>query len=195
MFRWWAAVRIGVFGFVFASYSSAALGADPLTLFLLRMLRDQVLSSAIESGVTASQQPRKPETAAAARPAPPPTEGQWLKGLIDESFIHLGTQQREDLHASLMKILADPGNAAVRSDILAEFTRQAITTRDANQRLSRLSEADMKVIAAEARGEFERLPPEQRRQLMQALQHGVPGMPRALHELMMAEFASVPQAR
>jgi len=67
--------------------------------------------------------------------------------------------------------------------------------RDAQRYLALLSEADMKLIAAEARAEFEKLPLEQRRQMMQALQHGVPGMPRELNDKMLAEFNSVPQAR
>jgi len=121
-----------------------------------------------------------------------PAEGQWLKGLIDESFVHLGAGQREELHASLMKMLGDPKYEPVRADIITEFTRQAVAMRDAHRQLSRLSESDMKVVAAEARLEFQRLPPEQRQQLLQALQHGVPGMPRELHELMLAEFANVP---
>lgn len=195
MFRRLPVIRIAVFGLVLAFYAPAVMAMEPLTLFLLRMLRDQALSTAIEAGVTSSQQAPKPESAS-PRPAPvPPTEGQWLKGLIDESFIHLSVQQREQLHASLMKMLGNPKNEAARSEIITEFTRQALATRDAHRQLSRLSESDMRVVAAEARVEFERLPSEQRQQLVQALQHGVPGMPRALHDLILAEFASVPAVR
>jgi hypothetical protein len=194
--RWQRAILFTLLGLTLASASMPALAADPLVLFLLRMMRDQIVSSAIEAGVEKSQQPSKPEVATVAPPAPrPSTEGQWLKGLIDESFIHLTPQQREELHASLTKMLADPRNAPMRAEIVSEFTRQAIAVRDAHRQLSRLSEPDMKVIAAEARVEFQRLPPDERQQLVRALQHGVPGMPRALHELMLAEFASVPSAR
>jgi hypothetical protein len=184
-----------VAGLALAGIASPAAAADPLTLFLLRMLRDQVISRAIEAGVSASQsQPQaKPEVPVPSR-EPVPPEGQWLRGLIDESYAHLNAQQREELHASLMRILADPKNAAVRADIIAEFTRQSIAMRDAHRQLSRLSESDMKTIAVEARQEFERLPPEQRQQLMQALRQGVPGVPRALHDMMMAEFSSVSAA-
>lgn len=172
------------------SCPAPAQAADPFTLFILRMLRDQSVSSAIESGTTASQQPSKP---AVAVPAPlPPSEGEWLKNLIDESFIHLGPQQREELFLSLQKMLNDPKNQAMRADILAEFTRQAVAMRDAHRYLSRLSEDDMRRVAVEARAEFEKMTPEERRQMMQALQHGVPGMPRALNEMMLAEFNSVP---
>ena len=196
MFRWRQPI-ISVFaGLIFCSISSAAMAADPFTLFILRMLRDQVISSGIEAGFTPSPQASRPASAAAALPAPQPvTEGQWLKGLIDDSFIHLGPQQRDELHASLQKMLSDPKNAEVRADIIAEFTRQAVAMRDAHRHLARLSEADMKLVAAEARAEFEKLPLDQRQQLMLALQHGVPGMPPALNDMMLAEFNSVPQAR
>ena len=185
-----------IVGLVLFSGTASALAADPLTLIILRMLRDQSISSAIESGSTSSPQDSKPARAAAAVPAPrPPTEGQWLKALIDESFTHLGPQQREELQASLQKMLNDPKNEAERADIIAEFTRQAIAMRDAHRYLALLSEADMKLIAAEARAEFEKLPQDQRRQMMQALQHGVPGMPRVLNDMMLAEFNSVFTAR
>ena len=195
MTNWFPTLRVALLGLVLSCISSAAIAADPLTLFLLRMLRDQAISATIES---VTQQPAQPQLA----PRPPSVavpqtspEGTWLKGLIDDSFLHLGPAQREELHASLQKMLADPRNAAVRSEIMAEFTRQAMAMRDAHRHLSRLSENDMRRIAEDARGEFERLSPDQRKQLLQALQQGVPGMPRALHDMILAEFASVPAGR
>ena len=198
MFRFWSVVRVTLVGAIFASWSAAAVAADPLTLFLLRMLRDQVISTSIQAGVESAQERSKSESAAAAVPRavpPPATEGQWLKGLIDESFVHLGPQQREELHASLMRLLNDPKNESVRPLIISEFTGQAIAIRDAHRALSRLSEADMKVIVANARREYERLPSEQRQQMLQVLQHGVPGMPRTLNDLMLAEFSSAAAPR
>ncbi|MBI3043219.1 MAG: hypothetical protein HYY78_10395 [Betaproteobacteria bacterium] len=196
MVRWGLAVRIAASGLVLAACASTAMAADPFVLFLLRMIRDQTVSSAIESGVTSAQQKPKPPSAA---PAPlvsqPPSDGQWLRALIDESFVHLSARQREELHASLARILADPNNAAHRSTIIAEFTAQAVAMRDAHRQLSRLSDSDMRQIAAEARAEYARLPQAQREQLLQALQDGVPGMPRALHDLMLAEFNNVPADR
>jgi len=180
-----------------AVWCTAAVAADPLVIFLLRMLRDQVISSAIESGVEAAQERSKQAAAASVAPRavpPPATEGQWLRGLVDESFVHLSAQQREELHASLMRILNDPKHAAARATIITEFTRQAIAMRDAHRQLSRLSAQEMQAIATEARREYEQLPAEQRLQMLQVLQHGVPGMPRALNDVMLAEFsAAVPR--
>jgi len=182
-----------------AIWCAAAVAADPLVIFLLRMLRDQVISSAIESGVEAARRESKAvgiPPVAAPRTAPPAaTEGQWLRGLVDESFVHLSAQQREELHASLMRILNDPKHAAARATIITEFTRQAIAMRDAHRQLSRLSAQEMQAIATEARREYEQLPAEQRQQMLQVLQHGIPGMPRALNDVMLAEFSAAAPRR
>jgi hypothetical protein len=184
-------------GFLCAGWFGAACAIDPLVLFLLRMVRDSAISAAIERGVEASREKSRPEDQAAALPrlAPlPATEGQWLRTLIDESFVHLTSGQREELYASLTRMLNDPRHVELRSAILAEFTGQAIAMRDAHRRLSGLTPDQMKDIAVEARREYERLPAEQRRQMLQVLQHGIPGMPRTLNDLMLAEFGAAAPA-
>lgn len=192
MFQMRRVVRAIIAGLIFATCSTAAQAADPLVLFILRMLRDQVISSGIQTGVEASQEKSKPVAPIVMPRGAPQADDPWLRGLIDESFGHLNSQQREELYASLMKMLNDPKNEAMRSTIIAEFTAQAIALRDAHRQLSRLSVTDMRTIAAEARREYERLPPDQRQQMLQVLQYGIPGMPRALNDLMLAEFGGVP---
>ena len=170
---------------------TAAAAVDPLVLFLLRMIRDTAISSALQAGVESATAKPESQPVAIPRLAPlPQSEGQWLRGLIDESFIHLSTGQRDELHASLTKTLNDPRYAQSRSAILAEFTGQAIALRDAHMRLAGLTPDQMRAIAVEARREYERLPAPQREQMLQVLQHGIPGMPRTLNEMMLAEFGS-----
>ena len=172
-------------------WCSTAAAIDPLVLFLLKMIRDSVISSAIEAGVDAMGQPAKPANPLAVLPQriqPPAPEGQWLKALIDESFLHLSSAQRDELHISLMRILNDPRYLESRGMMLAEFTRQAIAMRDAHRQLAGLSPEQMKVIAVEARREYERLPADQRQHMLTILQHGIPGMPRTLNDVMLAEF-------
>lgn len=192
MFQVRRVVRAIIAGLIFATCSTAAQAADPLVLFILRMLRDQAISSGIQAGVESSQEKSKPAAPIVMPRGAPQADDPWLRGLIDESFVHLNSQQREELYASLMKMLNDPKNEAMRSPIIAEFTAQAIALRDAHRQLSRLSVTDMRTIAAEARREYERLPPDQRQQMLQVLQYGIPGMPRALNDLMLAEFGGVP---
>jgi hypothetical protein len=184
-----AAVLIGT---MCMGWFTAATAIDPLVLFLLRMIRDSAISSAVQAGVeSATAKPAPQSVAAIPRLAPlPQNEGQWVKGLIDESFIHLSSAQREELYASLMRTLNDPRYAQSRSAILAEFTGQAIALRDAHRRLAGLTPDQMRAIAVEARREYARLPAPQREQMLQVLQHGIPGMPRTLNEMMLAEFSS-----
>jgi hypothetical protein len=198
MLRTRLSVRTAIAALLFLLCAPAAWAVDPFTLFLLRMLRDQVVSSSIEAGVDAGQKGPGSDNPLASRllePSPQSLEGQQLKATIDESFVHLGAQQRAELHASLMGILNDPKNASMREAILAEFNAQAQSLRASHRLLSQLSESDMRAVTADARTEYVKLPGDQRRLLLQALQQGVPGMPRTLQDMMLAEFSSVPAAR
>jgi hypothetical protein len=192
----WLSVRTAIAALLFLMFAPTAWAADPFTLFLLRMLRDQVVSSSIEAGVDAGQKRPGLDEAFASRALAPTQsfESEQLKATIDDSFVHLGTQQRNELHASLMGILNDPKNALMREAILAEFNAQAQSLRTSHRMLSQLSESDMRTVAAEARAEYAKLPVDQRRLLMQALQRGVPGMPKTLQNMMLTEFNGVPAA-
>lgn len=196
MSRFGSGLAVLLVGAMCAGWCGTAAALDPIVLFLLKMIRDSVASSAIEAGVDASQKPATPAPIDSyPRLTPPPPEGQWLRSLIDESFAHLSSAQRDELHLSLMRILNEPRYAESRGMILAEFTQQAIATREAYRQLAGLSANQMKSIAVEARREYERLPADQRQQMLQVLQHGIPGMPRTLNDVMLAEFSSAGPAR
>jgi hypothetical protein len=59
----------------------------------------------------------------------------------------------------------------------------------------RLNETEMRRIAVEAGAALARLPADQRLQVVQALQSGISGMPRALGEQLLAEFRGNAAAR
>jgi hypothetical protein len=191
-------LRLALIGAIFASWSSATFAVDPLVLFLLKMLRDQAISSTLEAGYDAARDAYDAPLAGAPTPAPtlaPPipragNEEQWLTEVIDQSFLHLSPQQRAELHASFLKIVNDPANAAQRAVLIAQFTIQATRLRDAHRILSQLSDADMRGLVAQARHEYQKLPAEQRAQMLQVLRRGIPGVPQALNEMMLAEFGS-----
>jgi hypothetical protein len=191
-------LRLALIGAIFASWSTASFAVDPLVLFLLKMLRDQVISSAVEAGYDAARDAydAPPVVAPLVVPGMPPSlppgasEGERLQALIDQSFIHLTPRQRAELYASFMKIVNDQANAAQRQVLIAQFTIQANKLRDAHRILSQLSDADMRGIVAQARREYEKLPAEQRAQMLQVLRRGIPGVPQALNEMMLAEFGS-----
>lgn len=177
-------------GLLLGLFAPPASAADPFTLFVLRMLRDQAITSALEAGVSPSRPAVKPGPAAPYSPQPS-AESLQLRRLIDDSFTHLDARQRDELHASLMRMLSDPKNEPMRAEIVGVFTGQAVAMREAHRHLARLTEADLRLIALEARSEFARLSPEERQQMMQALRHGVPGMPAALNDLLLSEFNAV----
>lgn len=190
-------LRLALIGAIFASWSTASFAIDPLVLFLLKMLRDQVISSSLEAGYDAAREAYNappvfvPPAVLGMPPSLPPgaTESERLTALIDESFIHLTPQQREELYGNLMKIVNDPGNAAQRQVLIAQFTIQANNLRDAHRILGQMSDADMRGVVAQARREYEKLPAEQREQMLQVLRRGIPGVPRSLSEMMLAEFS------
>ena len=191
-------LRLALIGVFFASWSTASFGIDPLVLFLLKMLRDQVITSAMEAGYEAAKDAYEaplvvvPPVVPGMPPSLPPgaTESERLRALIDESFVHLTPQQRGELYASFMKIVNDPANAAQRQVLIAEFTIQANNLRDAHRILGQMSDADMRGVVAQARREYEKLPAEQREQMLQVLRRGIPGVPRSLNEMMLVEFSS-----
>ena len=184
-------VRRGVFiTLLLATVSAPAHAADPLTLYLLKMLRDQMATSVLESAVNSMPSPAKPPVSSALVGVYGVTEEQ-LRMLVDAGFVHLTATQRAEIHASLMNMLADPKNALARPLIIEELALQASAVRGAHERLSTLTAAEKRVIAADARAEYERLPALERGQLLQLLQARVAPIPRDLNDLILAEFSNV----
>jgi len=177
-----------------AAVVTPAHAAEPLTLFLLKMLRDQLATSALESAFNSMQSSVEKPT------APPALVGVYgvseaqLRGLIDEGFVHLTQAQRAAVYASLMRMLADPRNALARPLIIEELAQQASAVRVAHERLAALTPAQKRAIAADARSEYERLQPQERDQLVQLLQARVAPIPQDLNDLILAEFTAVAAA-
>lgn len=176
--------------------STAAVALEPVLILVLRMLRDQAISTSIERGVgVMRQQPSEPQRPFGYALASPPiesgTEEQRLRVLIDESFLHLSASQRDSVFAGMQKILRDPQYSASKSQIVAEFSMKARAVRDGYRGLENLSQADKRALATQARQEFSRLPVAERRQMMEVLQSGVLPLPRDLGALMLAELNAV----
>ena len=163
--------------------------AEPITLYLLKMLRDQMATSAIEAVDSAQSPPRKPLPSSALAGVYGVNEAQ-LRALIDAGFVHLTSRQRAEVYDSLMSMLADPRNAAAKPLIIEELAQHASAVRGAHERLAALTTAEKRAIAVDARAEYERLPAEERNQLMQLLKARVAPIPRDLNDLILAEFAA-----
>lgn len=171
-------------------WASSAVAADPLTLILLRMLRDQVISRSIEAAATPSapaapqsQQPRVMPL------APFDIEDSRLKALIDEGFLHLAPSQRQEIFLSVKKLLEDPKNRAARPVIIEELAVKASMVRQAHEQLNSLSRSQKQAIVLQAREEYERLDADERLQMVEVLKAGIVPIPRDLSEMMLAEFS------
>lgn len=183
-------VRRGVFITLLLAQAAAPLhaqAAEPLSLYLLRMLRDQAISKGIEAAVTSV-------------PVPPPapltnvygiTEEQ-LRGLIDVGFVHLTSGQRAAIYSSLTRMLADPQNALARPLMIEELAVQASVVRGTLERLAALTPAEKRAIVADARAEYARLPDAERGQLVQLLQARVAPIPRDLNDQILAALTGAP---
>ena len=186
-------VRRGVFITLLSAVVMApAHAAEPLTMFLLKMLRDQMASSALESAVNGMSSAAVQPPAASALAGVYGVSEEQLRALIDTGFVHLTAAQRAEVYASLTRMLADPKNALARPLIIEELAQQASAVRGAHERLAALTAAEKRAIATDARAEYERLPPGERDQLRQMLQAGMAPIPRDLNDLILAEFTAAP---
>jgi len=181
MQRHWRGVFITL---LFTAVVAPAHAAEPLTLFLLNMLRDQIVSSSPES------------PAEGTLSAPAALQGVYgiseaqLRALIDTGFVHLTPSQRAEIYVSLTQMLADPKNALARPMIIQELAEKAAAVRGAHERLSALTLVEKQVIAADAQAEYERLAPDERVQLLRLLQSRMTPIPRDLSDLILAEFTA-----
>ena len=113
-----------------------------------------------------------------------------MRTLIDESFLHLTRTQRDAVFAGMQKILNDPQHAQSKPLIIAEFTLKAHSVRDSYRSLDRLTNAEKRALAAQAKEEFRRLPADERQQMREVLQSGMLPLPRDLNAIMLSEFNS-----
>ncbi len=190
------ALRALVLAAVLTGAAPAAQAVDPIVLFLLKMLRDQIITTVADAAVREALKP-PPEPEFGYRPlyvAPRfagATEPERIRNLIDESFTDLSAAERRQVYDGLMAVLDDPANAGQRDALLAEFTQTATTVRLAREALGKLSDADRQRILDGARAEFRRLSPDQRTEMLALLRGGHAPLPRAFSAELAAALESV----
>ncbi len=170
--------------------SAPAHALDPLTLILLRLVRDKVISTGLESAVE-----RAGKASIAVAPStsglPMGLNDSRLRRLIDEGFIHLSYEQRGEVFDSVRRILMDPANAADGPGIVADLALKAAGVRQAIESISRLSPARKREIAREAGEEYGRLPAETRDDFTAVLRKRVVPLPDDLNAQILAEIDRV----
>ena len=175
-----------------ALWPAVGFAAEPLTLLLIHIIRQQIESAVEDAIETARREQERPVLI--IPPAPYDLDDQKLKALIDEGFIYLSSAQREEVFVSMKRILSDPNNAALKPMLVQELAVKASAARQAHERLANLSSTEKKALAVQARDEYEKLPPQERQQMIRVLQSGIAPLPRDLNDMILAEFDSVPSA-
>jgi hypothetical protein len=175
-----------------ALWPSVSFAAEPLTLLLIHIIRQQI-ESAVEDAIENARRERE-RPVLVIPPAPYDLDDQKLRALIDEGFVHLSSAQRDEVFTSVKRILTDPDNAALRPMLVQELAVKASAVRQAHERLANLSHGEKKALAVQARGEYEKLTSEERQQMIRVLQAGIAPLPRDLNEMILAEFSNVPPA-
>jgi signal transduction histidine kinase len=197
----WRILASRVAGAVLLAVLAAPAAADPITLILLRILRDQLITRSLE----AAWDQRAPSAVASVptslfTPAPAslfaPTHvenlnDQQIRQLIDDGFVHLSLAQRDEVYADVQRILSDPEHAVSRRAIVEELATKALAVRQSHDMLRQLSAAQKQLAAEQARTEYAKLPLEERQQIVQLLRTGTVPIPRDLSEAILAEFATV----
>jgi hypothetical protein len=162
--------------------ATPARALDPLSLIVLRMLRDHVISSQLEAAFAPGE---------AQHPAPSMQKyPRDLKGLVDQGFPHLDAGQRRAVHDRLSEMMNDPQHAAQRDLILNEFIRGASAARRAHQTLATLTDEQKRTIAVEAAAAYRGKEPEALQEAIGLLRSSAVPIPSDLRELMLAEFTA-----
>ncbi|MDX1375393.1 MAG: hypothetical protein R3357_07530 [Burkholderiales bacterium] len=170
--------------------ASPARAFDPMLSFLFGMAREIMYEAYLNS--------RKPP-APNAEPLPavyPGTmvEPRKLREMIDESFVYLSERRREEIFQALHDEIIKPENAAVRASMIAYFTEHALAVRMVMERLSKLSEGEMRELSAHFAARARALPAEDREQLRKVLQEGLLPVPPDLNQKLVLAIAEIPRA-
>lgn len=186
--------RRSLLGLLLLVWCSGSFAVEPLTLFLLRLLRDQIVSSSAQTAIEGMQREYEGRKMIALPLPPYVLEDRKLRTLIDEGFVHLTAAQREEVFSGVRRGLADPKNAHLQPLIIQELALKASAVRQAHEQLNNLSYSEKKAIAGQAREEYAGMSSGERLQMIQALQSGMAPIPRDLNDMILAEFGRVPAA-
>jgi hypothetical protein len=180
-------LRRGVlFTLLFAGAVTPA-AADPILLFLIGIAREMAVSHIGKSLVAGARAPEIGPDMARVYPGTS-VEPDYLRRLIDDSFLYLGDAQRKEIFDSLHEALSNPKNAAVRGAMIQYFAEKALTVRAAQVKLSQLSWREKEILADDFRKEITALSAEERTELGELLRGGLLPVPTDLNQLLLTAF-------
>jgi hypothetical protein len=170
-------------------FASPARAFDPFTMIIFGIARE-IMYEAFQN----SQRPRPPNE----QPLPevyPGTmvEPRKLREMIDESFFYLSERRRSEIFLAFHEELLKPKNALVRASMIQYFTERAYAVRSAIDRLSKLTEPELRQLTTQFAAQARALSPEERMQLRKVLDEGLLPVPPDLNRMLVAAVAEIPQ--
>ena len=168
------------FAFLLA-FAWPAHAVEPILMFLVGFARN-LADSAPSAPRAAEPAPPVPATVYAGTSVEPAI----LKRLIDDSFLYLTAEQRDEIFQSLHAELMKPGNFAVRAPMIEHFMHQALQVRAAQMRLAGLSQQQKQRLVDEFRQVLKSMPEEEVGKLRLALEKRLLPVPADLNQLLLA---------
>src|SRR4051812_41750824 len=158
---------------------STSVRADPLLMFLFSVAKEVVGSAASRYANSVRKQVEVPSTMYPGTTVEPAV----LHRLIQDSFLYLSEDRRDEIFEALNAELLKPANAAIRAPLIEHFAERALQVRAAQLRLAQLSTDQKKVLAQEFRQEVKDLPEEDLGPLRKAVESGLLPVPADLNQL------------
>jgi hypothetical protein len=164
---------------------------DPVTMILFGIARE-IMYEAFEN----SLKPRAPSQEPLPQVYPGTmVEPRKLREQIDESFFYLSERRRAEIFQAFHEELIKPKNALVRASMIQYFSERAYAVRSAIDRLSKLTEPEMRAVTAQFATQVLEMKPEDRKQLRKVLDEGLLPVPPDLNRMLVAAVRDIPQTQ
>lgn len=180
-------LREGVLFTLFFAGFAAPAQADPLLMFLFSVAREMVVDHATRPR-QAAVEPEQPMPDWSKVYPGTSVEPEHMRQLIDDSFLYLSRDQRQEIFDSLNAALLNPKNAAVRGSMIEYFAEKALTVRAAQLQLARMPWSEKQRLAEEFKSEVAALSAEDQKQVGELLRSGLLPVPGDLNQLLLAAF-------
>lgn len=183
-------LRGGIFFALIFAFALPARAADPILMFLLgfaKNIMERQIREALNAPVPAEPMPDLGKTYPGTT-----VEPAIVRRLIDDSFLYLSEDQRQEIFESFNKALLNPRNAAIRGQMIEHFAHKALAIRAAQLRLAQLSYREKQMLADEFKEEMAGIPDAELALLRGVLEKGLLPVPMDLNQLFLASLETRP---
>jgi hypothetical protein len=170
-------------------FASPARAFDPFTMIIFGIARE-IMYEAFQNSQSARPANEQPLPEVYPGTMVEPSK---LREMIDESFFYLSERRRSEIFLAFHEELLKPKNALVRASMIQYFTERAYAVRSAIDRLSKLTEPEMRQLTTQFAAQVRTLTPEERLQLRKVLDEGLLPVPADLNRMLVVAVAEIPQ--